>query len=650
MLTPDSASQSTEDLLALYGCTEPLPARQALRAGPLSCEWVGGRLGPVHVHGHEVWHGLAFLFRDSGWGTPEPVFDRIHHTADGDAFVLQLNGYVPCDPLDVLGGGAADARLLLRIRIAGHADGSLHLQAEATPTHDLLTNRCGWTVLYPLSLQGRPIEALHVDGRSSRSTLPVEVPAWPPMTAVQTLRHEYAPGCWAEAVVPGEDYELEDQRNNADASFKLYSRSNFMPRPYLLHKGQTRVRDVHLRLLGEAPPRRIAPAAEPLARKPDPQFARKGPRLGVVIEPAMTRSLLAPARAALARWRPAFLHLTLWAPAAFDQVDLPGLKALLDTARAPLRLDLCGFEGLGRGGPHETVCRHMAERLSSAGVQPQIVAALPCGRQAAAWLRHCFGAATLGGGTPHFFAQLNRLEVSGGEDFMGFTVCPIVHSAEDDSVMAGLQSLPSMLATARQRHPGRAWHIGPSSLSARASPFGRQPAVQEQRRVAMAPVDARMRGLFGAAWLLGHLAGAVYAGADALTLPFPHDPSALLPRDTPATALLDVCLNWTSTAPVQWEASGESPAALAGWPLAALAGEGPEGLQVLAANLSAQTRRLRWPHGGRHACLDAASWRHRSDSDGPWGPVRPCASELVLAPYALARIDLGAPTRGHHAS
>ena len=38
---------SARERLALYGCDEPLPHRLSLRAGPLSLELVGSRLGIV---------------------------------------------------------------------------------------------------------------------------------------------------------------------------------------------------------------------------------------------------------------------------------------------------------------------------------------------------------------------------------------------------------------------------------------------------------------------------------------------------------------------------------------------------------------------------------------------------------------------------
>jgi hypothetical protein len=631
--------------LAIYGCNEPLPARTLLRAGALSLERIGGRFGPVHAHGHEVWHGFAFLFRDAGWGTPEPVFEQVEHHSDAQGFRLALHGHIPCAPSDVLGEPVDNARLLLHLTLQGSADGTLHLHAQASPTHALRTNRCGWVLMHPMTAAGCALEVLHVDGRTSRSTLPEEVPAWPPFMGVRGLRHEYAPGHWAEAWLPGEDYELEDQRNNADASFKTYSRSNLMPRPYVLRSGQTLVREVHLRLSGPPPmPARTPPAkASRLVQTPAPKQIQ--PRLGVAITPTTSHCIEPWELDVLRQWRPAFLHLTLWTDALASDVDWHGVRTLLQASGADLRLDLCAREGLGHGGPQEAVLRHLAQQLADAGVAPASVAALPCGPQAAAWLRRLFPHATIGGGTPHFFAQLNRLESSGGEDFMTFTVCPIVHGTDDESVMHGLHSLSSMLETARRRHPGRAWHLGPSWLPARTSPLGSQPASDGQRRAALARLDPRTRGLFGAAWLLGHLAAAVRAGVQALTLP------PLLGDDglwwsragawqaTPAAALLDVCLRWHRLEHAELHHPDGTPASHA---LATIAGNGPQGRQVLVANLGANPQTLHWPHGGQWACLDAAAWvQHEDDpSRSPWRAEGHAPSERVLGPYALARIDL----------
>ncbi len=631
---------------ALYGSDEPLPARRWLHAGPLSFELVGGRFGPVHVHDHEVWHGMAFLFRDAGWGTPEPVFEKVEHHSDALGFRLDLLGHIPCRSSDVANGPVEGARIDLHLTVQGRNDGQLQFRAQASPTHPLKTNRCGWVLMHPMAAAGSKLEVLHVDGRSSHTTWPQEVPAWPPFMGVRGLRHEYATGHWAEAVLPVEDYETEDQRNNADASFKTYNRSNLMPRPYVLRPGQPLVREMHLRLLGQAPARRVskAPAQTQLHLQPLAQNAPM-PRLGLAITPANSHCIEPWEIDVLRRWRPAQLHMTLWTDKLADDVDWQGVHTLLEASGADLRLDVCAREGLGHGGPQDIALRHLAQQLAAASVVPAAVAALPCGPQTAAWLRVLFPNSAIGGGTPHFFAQLNRLENSGGEDFMAFTVCPTVHGVDEDSIMHGLQSLPSMLETARQRHPERAWHIGPSWLPARASPLGPQPTGQGLQRTALARLDTRTRGLFGAAWLLGHLCAAARAGVQALTLP------PLLGDDglwwahpdgwcaTPAAAMLDTCLRWTHWGPLELRDSEGAPLT---WPLAALSGTGPQGQQVLVANLSAEAQTVHWSQGGQWACLDAAAWaQHDSGAThSPWRALGDCPPDLVLGPYALAQIDL----------
>lgn len=635
---------SVREQLALYGCDESLPARLSLRAGPVSLELVGGRFGPVRVNGHEVWHGLAFLFRDAGWGTPEPVFEQVHHRADGDSFLLELNGHIPCDSLDVAGAPVDGARILLDIRVQGDVDGRLSFLARAEPTHALLSNRCGWVLMHPMSAAGHAVEIQHVDGRVSQSTLPKEVPAWPPFTGVSGLRHEYAPGHWAHAQLPGEDYELEDQRNNADASFKTYSRSNCMPRPYVLRQHQPWTREVHLCLQSAPPPAPTSVHAPVTLRLREDASSLM--RLGLAITPEMTRNPAAWMLALMADWRPAFLQLTLWPETSMDAVDWSGVRALLQAADATLRLDLCGREGLGQAGADDAVCHALAQQLAFAGVVPAAVAALPCGVTAANFLREVFPHAVIGGGTPHFFAQLNRLELRGGEDFMSFTLCPIVHGADDEAVMNGLQSLPSMLATARSRHPGRQWHIGPSALSARASPLGRQPKTDGQRRMPLASCDPRSRGLFGAAWLLGHLAVASRADVQALTLPPLVGEDGLwhmagkMHQMTPSAAMLQICMRWSGIEEVLLQTANGSVPERQTW--AAIAGRTAQGRQILLANLSADAQQVHWPDGGQWQCLDAQSWIKHQDAFkcSPWQALGACPVHLVLPPYALAWIDL----------
>ena len=91
--------------------------------------------------------------------------------------------------------------------------------------------------MHPMSVQGARVDIEHSDGRLSRSTFPTCIPPWPPFMLIRAIRHEWTLGHWARCELAGDTFEMEDQRNNSDASFKTYSRSNMMPRPYRLQAG-----------------------------------------------------------------------------------------------------------------------------------------------------------------------------------------------------------------------------------------------------------------------------------------------------------------------------------------------------------------------------------------------------------------------------
>jgi len=478
--------------VALYGTDEALPSEMTLRAGPLLMTLRGCHVVGLMLAGHEVWHGVTFLYRDPDWGTPEPVLQRITQDVEGEGFALRLEGYIPTHPI-----------IDLLLTLQGDVQGTVRMQARAVPRGDVLANRIGLCLMVPMHAVGQALEVAHADGRLSRSVFPEHVPPWPPFTGISGLRHEFSPGHWAQVQFQGDDFEFEDQRNNADASFKIYSRSNTLPRPYLLRGGVPIEQSLTLR---------IGPSRLPLVHagvEPWPLrlHADAGavamPKLGLAITPAdaqASRSVMA----ALAELAPSQLHLTLSWP---DQpVDWLGVAQLLSAAGARLRLDLSSAFT-------QALMERLALALREAGIAPESVAVFPGTPALLMAARLAFPGSAIGSGTPHFFAQFNRMEEVGATDFLSFTVCPTVHSADDSAPMLGLQSLPSLLATARVRYPGRALRLGPSSLGARISPLGNQPATDGMRRLALAARDPRTRGLFGAAWLLGHVAQAARAGA-----------------------------------------------------------------------------------------------------------------------------------------
>ena len=603
-------------LTCLYGTDEALPLEVALRAGPLSMTLRGSHIVDLEVAGCEVWHGVTFLYRDPDWGTPEPVFQRIVHEVEGEGFSLRLEGYIPTQP-------AIDLLLTLH----GDSQGTVKLQARAVPRGDLLANRIGLCLLHPMHAMGRAIEVEHVDGRISRSIFPEQVPPWPPFTGVRGIRHEFAPGHWAQVRFQGDDFEFEDQRNNADASFKTYSRSNNMPRPYVLRSGAAIEQSLTLCIEPAAAPLAPAPVQARSVRLNECAEVVRMPRLGLAITPADAQA--SPlVQAALAEISPSLLHLTLSLP---DQnVEWTGIAQLLSASGARLRLDLLA-------GVTAAALVRLAMALRDAGIKPESVAVFPGTPSTLTAARLAFPGSAIGSGTPHFFAQFNRMDDVGPTDFLGFTICPIVHSAEDAAPITGLQSLPSLLATARARYPGRALRIGPSSLGARSSPLGKQPASDGTRRIALAGRDPRTRGLFGAAWLLGHVAQAARADAEAVSVMSLRGDAGVLDETIDGRLLRHPTFYVLAQLARLKSLRAVTVSNVAG--VVALAGACDGRDDWLIANLTSQTVDLTVSDAMPARVMDAAAWQAyvSGQAESPWRVLRvKHAGVMQLDAFAIA--------------
>ena len=137
--------------------------------------------------------------------------------------------------------------------------------------------------------------------------------------------------------------------------------------------------------------------------------------------------------------------------------------------------------------------------------------------------RRAFPGIRLGGGMFSYFTELNRKRVPADRlDFVTHCTCPIVHAADDLSIMQSLEALPFITRSARAIFGTKPYRIGPSTIAMRQNPYGG--ATKDNpggQRIAMANRDPRHAGLFAAAWTIGYaarVAAARTGAADAFEL------------------------------------------------------------------------------------------------------------------------------------
>ena len=520
-------------LIKTTGTLEADTAGKTLVAGALSVEFDNGNLRYIRLKGVEVLRALSFLVRDENWGTYTPVLRHLSIKQQPSSFVISYQA--SCT--------RQDQSIDYEAHIEGHADGSLIFRGKAIPKTDFLTARTGFVVLHPLTgVVGQALKVEHLDGTVTESQFPEQVNPDCPFRNIRALSHQVLPGVWARCVMQGDAFEMEDHRNWTDASFKTYVRPLSRPWPYTLPAGEAIEQSVSLHFSGPVPGHASSAKAAPLKVRIGSVSDTVIPPIGLGV-PAEEAGNALSKLSLMKNLAPKFLVCF------FDPRQHHGEALLLQYAQlgralnAPVMLEVV-VQSLD---DFAAELLQVAAHAQAAGLQPDMVCVCPVGHLKSVLpggiyppapelqdlykaARTAFPKARLGGGMFSFFTELNRKRPPcEGLDFITNSTSPIVHAADDRSVMETLEALPWQIETARYFSGGKPHHVGPSGIGARDNPHGaRYSDNANNSRVCLAKMDPRQRGLFSAAWTLGYVSTLVHAGVARISMAAPTGPLGVM--------------------------------------------------------------------------------------------------------------------------
>lgn len=498
----------------LYGTDAPPEAARSFAIGRLAFEMIGGNLRAIRVGGIEVVRGIQYLVRDRDWGTLTPTIRDL--SVDQDSRELRIAFTADCDGLTYA------ARI-------GAREDMLDFTVEATAVDDVTTNRLGFCILHPAGLAGAPLRIEHGDGSAERSCFPELIDPWQPFTDIAALIHEQD-GITVACRLEGDSFEMEDQRNWSDASYKTYVRPLAKPWPYVVPAGTVDRQSVRLEIGGEiaAPPLGAADAIEVRVGEASGIM----PRIGLVITSAEAAEALAQ-RAALLDSGVQDLLLSFEAHAGHGWAEMQALAGAVEGLPHRKTLECV----IAADGDLDAELQAIAGHVARSGLRLDAIAVYPAPDlqstpPGSAWpacppladiydaARRAFPSLPLGGGMYSYFTELNRKRPPLDRlDFVSHATCPIVHAADDLSVMQSLEAIPHILRSARAIIGDTAYHLGPVTIGMRQNPYGSRTMPNPAReRIAMATEDPRQDGRFAAAWTIGYAAMTESAAIDVLTL------------------------------------------------------------------------------------------------------------------------------------
>ncbi len=225
--------------------TPPAPPCE-LRAGPLTLLYDDGDLRSIRLGGREVVRRIYFALRDRNWDTvPNKRRDELVEAGE-DRFRIHYAAE----------NRQGEVAFSWAATITGAPDGTVTFAFDGEARADYLHSRTGFCLLHPLvECAGQACEITRGDGTVVEGVFPAGIrPEQPvePFSNLAAMRYEVAPGLCAEITFSGDLFEMEDQRNWTDASYKTFCTPLRLGYPRPMRKGERVCQSITLRVIGEA--------------------------------------------------------------------------------------------------------------------------------------------------------------------------------------------------------------------------------------------------------------------------------------------------------------------------------------------------------------------------------------------------------------
>ena len=224
-----------------YGAREPLKKAIQLHAGPVALQFEPDTayLRYFRVGDFELLRGIYGSVRNQFWNTILPELSNVKVQDNTDSF--EINFDAQC--------ASGDLSYFWKGRLTGSANGEVTYSFSGEAHSDFLKNRIGLCILHPiLECAGKKVVVEHADGTTSEGIFPKEISPHQPFFNIRGLKYWLHNGVEISLQCEGDIFEMEDQRNWGDWSYKTYCTPQSIPFPAAVKKGDRVEQKVTFRL------------------------------------------------------------------------------------------------------------------------------------------------------------------------------------------------------------------------------------------------------------------------------------------------------------------------------------------------------------------------------------------------------------------
>jgi hypothetical protein len=488
--------------LIRHGISGKSTAPVMLRAGAMRLVYCEGMIRAIMAGDVEIVRRIYVAVRDDIWNTVHYTITNKSVTATPSSFCMEFDCRHKKGNVDFLWHGS----------ITGSEDSVVRFSMEGTALSAFTSNRIGFCVLHPLAdCMSRPCTIITGRGKKIKGRFPSSRVISPhqPFKNMRGISQK-TNGIESHITFKGDTFEMEDQRNWTDASFKTYCPPLSRPHPFPVKKGDRFSQAIEIRVTGNG--KQVGPPKEDAI-----QYVKIVPRSFLLPEIGCSCNRVpAPAAARLSRLlclSHARIDVTVSRRGRGIARSLRRAKTVSARFGIPLEMALYFSEeplvtqvSLLRdvlAGQHFPAKRFLVFRRGETVTgETSVQTVLPA-------LRALLPDAGIVSGTDAYFVEINRHPPPvEGTDGICYSVNPQVHTFDDQSVLDNLEGQFYTVQAARSLGHGAPVYVTPITLRPRLNP---------DRPEKFHGPDARQKSLLGAVWTLGSIIRLAEAGAAGAT-------------------------------------------------------------------------------------------------------------------------------------